>query len=137
MRAFIDFKDNFGDRRNTKFRKFKLLACGIFFLFSFSSIGYRTVSLAGVNKSSSQNFSFKPESGGFYEPLSRGNIYDRNKELLATTIITSSLNINPQEVLDKENTVLKLSKLFPQLNQVTLTEKLNTDKKFVNLLDLF
>ena len=134
MRAFIDFKDNFGDRRNTKFRKFKLLACGIFFLFSFSSIGYRTVSLAGVNKSSSQNFSFKTENGGFYEPLSRGNIYDRNKELLATTIVTSSLNINPQEVLDKENTILKLSKLFPQLNQVTLTEKLNTDKKFVNLL---
>ena len=105
MKILINFKNALIGRRNTKFRKIKLLMCGSLFLFSFMTIGYRTISLAGINKPSPVNISFKTIKTDINENLPRGNIYDRNKELLATTIRTSSLNINPQEVLNKKNTI--------------------------------
>jgi len=98
MKSLINFKSALVVRSNTKFRKIKLLMCGSLFLFSFMTIGYRTISLAGITKPNPANISFKTIKSDLNKNLTRGNIYDRNKELLATTISTSSLNINPQEV---------------------------------------
>ena len=134
MKILINFKNALIGRRNTKFRKIKLLICGSLFLFSFMTIGYRTISLAGINKPSPVNISFKTIKTDINENLPRGNIYDRNKELLATTIRTSSLNINPQEVLNKKNTIKKLIEIFPQLDEVALKTKLDSKKQFVNIL---
>ena len=134
MKILINFKNALIGRRNTKFRKIKLLMCGSLFLFSFMTIGYRTISLAGINKPSPINISFKSIKTDINENLPRGNIYDRNKELLATTIRTSSLNINPQEVLNKKNTIKKLIEIFPQLDEVALKTKLDSKKQFVNIL---
>ena len=134
MKILINFKNALIGRRNTKFRKIKLLMCGSLFLFSFMTIGYRTISLAGINKPSPVNISFKTIKTDINENLPRGNIYDRNKELLATTISTSSLNINPQEVLNKKNTIKKLIEIFPQLDEVALKTKLDSKKQFVNIL---
>ncbi|MDA7579244.1 penicillin-binding protein 2 [Alphaproteobacteria bacterium] len=134
MKILINFKNALIGPRNTKFRKIKLLMCGILFLFSFMTIGYRTISLAGINKSSPANISFKTIKTDISENLPRGNIYDRNKELLATTISTSSLNINPQEVLNKKNTIKKLIEIFPQLDEAALKTKLYSKKQFVNIL---
>ena len=134
MKILINFKNALIGRRNTKFRKIKLLICGSLFLFSFMTIGYRTISLAGINKPSPVNISFKTIKTDINENLPRGNIYDRNKELLATTISTSSLNINPQEVLNKKNTIKKLIEIFPQLDEVALKTKLDSKKQFVNIL---
>ena len=134
MKILINFKNALIGRRNTKFRKIKLLMCGSLFLFSFMTIGYRTISLAGINKPSPVNISFKTIKTDINENLPRGNIYDRNKELLATTIRTSSLNINPQEVLNKKNTIKKLIEIFPQLDEVALKTKLDSKKQFVNIL---
>ena len=134
MKILINFKNALIGRRNTKFRKIKLLMCGSLFLFSFMTIGYRTISLAGINKPSPVNISFKTIKTDINKNLPRGNIYDRNKELLATTISTSSLNINPQEVLNKKNTIKKLIEIFPQLDEVALKTKLDSKKQFVNIL---
>ena len=134
MKILINFKNALIGRRNTKFRKIKLLMCGSLFLFSFMAIGYRTISLAGINKPSPINISFKTIKTDINKNLPRGNIYDRNKELLATTIRTSSLNINPQEVLNKKNTIKKLIEIFPQLDEVALKTKLDSKKQFVNIL---
>ncbi|MDC1066565.1 penicillin-binding protein 2 [Alphaproteobacteria bacterium] len=134
MKILINFKNALIGRRNTKFRKIKLLMCGSLFLFSFMTIGYRTISLAGINKPSTVNISFKTIKTDINKNLPRGNIYDRNKELLATTISTSSLNINPQEVLNKKNTIKKLIEIFPQLDEVALKTKLDSKKQFVNIL---
>ena len=134
MKILINFKNALIGRRNTKFRKIKLLMCGSLFLFSFMTIGYRTISLAGINKPSPINISFKTIKTDINENLPRGNIYDRNKELLATTIRTSSLNINPQEVLNTKNTIKKLIEVFPQLDEVALKTKLDSKKQFVNIL---
>ena len=66
--------------------------------------------------------------------LNRGNIYGRNGELLATTIDVNSLNINPQEILNKNETIKKLNKIFPELKEESLWRKLNTKKRHINLL---
>jgi len=124
MKSLINFKSALVVRSNTKFRKIKLLMCGSLFLFSFMTIGYRTISLAGITKPNPANISFKTIKSDLNKNLTRGNIYDRNKELLATTISTSSLNINPQEVLNKKNTIEKLLEIFPQLDEVALKTKL-------------
>ena len=134
MKSLINFKSAIVGRSSSKFRKIKLLMCGSLFLFSFMTIGYRTISLAGITKPNPANISFKTIKSDLNKNLTRGNIYDRNKELLATTISTSSLNINPQEVLNKKNTIKKLLEIFPQLDEVALKTKLDSKKQFVNIL---
>ena len=112
MKNILNFKFALAGERNSKFRKIKLLMVGCLFLFSFVTIGYRTISLAGINKSSPEYVSFKTTKQNVIKNLPRGNIYDRNNNLLATTIATSSLNINPQEILNKRETIKKLITIF-------------------------
>ena len=45
-----------------------------------------------------------------------------------------NLNINPQEILNINQTITKLIKIFPRLKKEDLFEKLNSNKKHVNLL---
>jgi len=102
MKHIINYKNALAGETNSKFRKIKLLMVGCLFLFSFVTIGYRTISLAGIHKSSPENISIKATKENIIENLPRGNIYDRNNNLLATTIATSSLNINPHEIFNKK-----------------------------------
>ena len=53
---------------------------------------------------------------------------------MATTIKVNSLNINPQEILNKDETIRKLKKIFPELNDESFRKKLNTKKRHLNLL---
>ena len=108
MKNIINYKYALAGETNSKFRKIKLLMVGCLFLFSFVTIGYRTISLAGIHKSSPENISIKATKENIIENLPRGNIYDRNNNLLATTIATSSLNINPHEIFNKSETIKKL-----------------------------
>ena len=119
---------------HSKSRKIKLMICSSILVISFTVIGYRTISLASVNRDNITNIlNKKIESRAFNSNL-RGNIYDRNNKILATTIDTLSLNINPQEVLNKHKTIIKLVHIFPQLNKKDLLKKFNNNKKHVNLL---
>ena len=118
----------------SKSRKIKLMICGSILVISFTVIGYRTISLASVNRDNITNvLNKKIESRAFNSNL-RGNIYDRNNKILATTIDTLSLNINPQEVLNKHETIIKLLHIFPQLNRKDLLKKFNKNKKHINIL---
>ncbi len=119
---------------HSKSRKIKLMICGSILVISFTVIGYRTISLASVNRDNITNIlNKKIESRAFNSNL-RGNIYDRNNKILATTIDTLSLNINPQEVLNKHETIFKLLHIFPQLDKKDLLKKFNSNKKHINLL---
>ena len=129
-----DFLNNdFSMKNNLKLRKIKLSICGVLLTFSFLVIGYKTITLASIDKVSTTNISSKNQSMLFVKS-NRGSIYDRNGELLATTIKVNSLNINPQEILNKNETIKKLKKIFPQLNNQSLRKKLNTRKRHLNLL---
>ena len=69
-----------------------------------------------------------------FNPFNPTQYYDRNKKILATTIKTLSLNINPQEILNKNETIIKLLQIFSDLNEKSLLKKLNSDKRHINLL---
>ena len=134
MKIFYFFDIDLKRYNNSKSRKFKLLICSSLLLISFTVIGYRTISLASVNKENISKFVHKKvESRNFQESL-RGNIYDRNNKILATSINTLSLNINPQEILNKHETTKKLLQILPQLNKKDILKKINSNKKHINLL---
>ncbi len=134
MKIFDLFQFDLKKYDYSKSRKIKLFICSSLLIISFTVIGYRTISLASVNNEyTSKNVQKKIEIKNFQKSI-RGNIYDRNNQILATTINTLSLNINPQEVLNKNETIIKLLKIFPQLNKKDLFNKFKTNKKHINLL---
>ena len=131
--SFLHFQNNNTQKNDLKMRRFKLLICGALLFVAFTTIGYRTVSLAGLDDKTVKNSFRSVNSKNLINPF-RGNILDRNNNLLATTVNISSLNINPQEVLDVNQTILKLKKIFPKLNREKLLQKLNSNKKHVQIL---
>ncbi|MDR3514389.1 MAG: penicillin-binding protein 2 [Azospirillaceae bacterium] len=62
---------------------------------------------------------------------SRADIVDRNGVLLATSLATASLYADPKLILNVDDAVNKLTRLFPDLDRAELTEKLKSDKRFV------
>ena len=111
-----------------KSRKIKLLICSLLLLTSFTLIGYRTITLASVKKDNISKIVYKNTQPRTLQENVRGNIYSRNNKILATTIDTLSLNINPQEILNKHQTIAKLLQIFPHLNEKVLLNKLNRNK---------
>lgn len=61
----------------------------------------------------------------------RGDIFDRNGELLAVNLITTSIYANPRVIDNPKIVAKKLSKIFPELKYKDLEEKLESDKAFV------
>ena len=131
--SFLHFQNNNTQKNDLKMRRLKLLICGALLFIAFTTIGYRTVSLAGLDDKTVRNSFRSVNSKNLIHPF-RGNILDRNNNLLATTVNISSLNINPQEVLNVNQTILKLKKIFPKLNRELLLQKLNSNKKHVQIL---
>ena len=126
--------NDFSIKNNLKLRRIKLSICSLLLIFSFTIIGYKTFSLASITKVNKNLISSKKNQQSLFSKLKRGNIYGRNGELLATTIDVNSLNINPQEILNKNETIKKLNKIFPELKEESLWRKLNTKKRHINLL---
>ncbi len=60
----------------------------------------------------------------------RSNILDRNNNILAKTIITRNIGINPNLVIDKKKLLLNLKILFPNKNYVSIEKKLEGKKFF-------
>ena len=60
----------------------------------------------------------------------RSNIVDRNNNILAKTIITRNIGINPNLVIDKQKLILNLKILFPDKNYSDIQEKLDGKKFF-------
>ena len=132
---FLNFHNNtFSKKNNFKTRRVKLLICSSLLVSAFTIIGYRTISLASIDNNKPAQISIKQINSKMLDYTLRGNIFDRNNNLLATTVNISSLNINPQEVLDINQTILKLRTVFTTLNREKLLKKLNSNKKHVNLL---
>ena len=101
MKIFDFFDLDIRKQNQSKFRKIKLLICSLLLIMSFTIIGYRTISLASINKENVSNTAYQVIENNSFPKSLRGNIYDRNKKILATSISTLKLNINPQEILNK------------------------------------
>ncbi len=134
MKIFDFFDLDLSKQNQSKFRKIKLLISCLLLIISFTIIGYRTISLASINKDNVSNKAYAEIENESIPKSLRGNIYDRNNKILATTISTLSLNVNPQEILNLDQTIVKLLKIFPQLEEKNLYKRLNSNKKHINLL---
>ena len=60
----------------------------------------------------------------------RSNILDRNNNILAKTIITRNIGINPNLIIDKKKLLLNLKILFPNKNYKLIEKKLKGKKFF-------
>ena len=60
----------------------------------------------------------------------RSTILDRNGNILAKTVITKNIGINPKEVIDKDKLILKLKIIFPNKNYDEIKKKLDIGKFF-------
>ena len=60
----------------------------------------------------------------------RNNILDRNNNIIAKTIVTRNIGINPNLVIDKKKLLLNLKILFPDKNYGLIEKKLDGKKFF-------
>ena len=60
----------------------------------------------------------------------RSNIVDRNNNILAKTILTRNIGINPNLVIDKKKLLINLKILFPDKNYNIIEKKLKGKKFF-------
>ena len=133
----LSFQNKNQDKiKSSNLRRVKLSVCGTLLVLSFVGIGYRAVTLASPIENSSK-FTVTTKNNlllNKQENTNRGNIFDRNHNLLATTINVSSLSINPHEVLNIDETISKLKVIFPSIDKKTLLKKINSKKHHVNLV---
>lgn len=78
-----------------------------------------------VNEEKPQNLQYKQAKN------LRGNIFDRNGHLLATSLPIISLAANPQKIIDPPFATSQLVKIFEDLNYEKLLKQLSSQKKFI------
>lgn len=61
----------------------------------------------------------------------RGDIVDRNGVILATSLKTESLYVDPARLIDKHAAADKLAKIFPEYTPEDLLKKFNMPRRFV------
>ena len=124
---FFDFENDF-EKLDNKYSKNKLnisfnRVAFIFFIFVTVLLIFslKAFYLTGKKLPSNNISNLKKEI--------RSNILDRNNKILAKTIITRNIGINPNLVIDKKKLILNLKILFPNKNYELIDKKLQ-EKKF-------
>jgi len=131
---FKNFLDNikFGFLENKKHVNLgRVYVVLVFFIFCYFIISLRLFDLTILKAiPDEQEFanSFVDKSSVNFD---RGDIFDRNGELLAVNLITTSIYANPRVIENPKTIAKKLAKIFPNLEYKNLAEKLQSDKAFV------
>nr|MCH9753791.1 penicillin-binding protein 2 [Alphaproteobacteria bacterium] len=103
----------------------------VFFIFCYFVISLRLFDLTilkGITDDSEFTSGFSNKSSVNFD---RGDILDRNGELLAVNLITTSIYANPRVIENPKDVAKRLYKIFPDLDYKDLLEKLESDKAFV------
>ncbi len=106
----------------------RILLTVILFAFAFAVVTGRLVMLGMAPGSDSERLVASAEDA---EPQQRRDIVDRNGEVMATDIITASLYADARKVMDARETARLLAQVLPDLDQVSLEEKLSSNRAFV------
>ena len=124
----INFHDSNDLILNSQKEEIKKFAKKTNLLFFFISLAFLIFILINLIKISLNKF----DLNHIYTKtdISRGEILDRNGEVLATSIKTKDLYINSKNILDKGKLLMKLKEIFP--NKKSLP-KLNKKNKYVLL----
>ena len=95
----------------------------LFFLFQIYAL-----QIGSVNES--EKVIADQSSANYYFPSSRGNIYDRNGEILATTIRSFSLSLRPNLIKNKKNVTNKLVEIF-SFKKEDIHKKIYSNSNFI------
>lgn len=126
-------------RRIIEQSRLRIWCVGLFFVLCYASIAVRMVEVAVMRNMHATFITVAdPENGNQpvevkknAEPmLSRGDIVDRNGELIATSLMTSSAFVNPKEIKNKEEAAAKLARAFG-MDSRELLKRINSGKSFL------
>lgn len=136
--AKIIVKDSTG-RRIIEQGRVRLLCVALFFVLCFGSIAIRMIEVALMRPAKSTTITVSDTEaerseevivGGLERRLERGDIVDRNGELLATSLMTASLFANPSEVRNPKDVAQRLAKTLGMDEKILVT-RLHNKKTFV------
>ncbi len=116
-------KQRTAERRRAESR---LILLALTFVMAFSAVGYKMTLLAASEP-------VEPSIVRTTTPIvnQRADIVDRNGEILATNLITTSLFAHPQEMVDARAAADGLAEIFPDLVSDDLYRIFTSERKFV------
>lgn len=114
-------------RHSLEMAKARLMVVGGAFILIFSLIVVRLVDVSLLRGSSGENSTHASLHGTSF----RADIMDRNGEVLATSLTTSSLYANAKVVLNPKEAAEKLTQVLPELQYKDVLRRLESGKVFV------
>ena len=129
IRAAGKYRRNFDEKiaRNVARGRSRLRVTAYLFTAAFVLVSARLVDLT-ILKAQPSNANIRATVN---QPQSvRADVVDRNGVLLATSLSTASLYVNPQEVFDVDKAVEKLTHVLPELDREGLRRKMIGDHRF-------
>ena len=115
-------------RRALDMAKTRLVVVSGAFLLAFLVITGRLVDVSILRGGGEEN---SAQARAFRGTNIRADIVDRNGELLATSLTTSSLYANARVVIDAKEAAEKLTQVLPELNYKETCQRLQSGKGFV------
>ncbi len=120
--------------------RMRMLCVGFFFVLCFISISFRMVEVAVIKNPHALKVTvFDPDNEAENEQVElksneqnfqRGDIVDRNGVLVATSLVTASVFVNPKEIRDLDAAIHGLSQIL-SIDEKLLTQRLKSGKSFV------
>jgi len=111
----------------------RLLVTGVMLALAFVVLGGRLIDLTQNGKSGAPQWRARALAKVQSSVVTRGNVVDRNGNILATSLPTQSLYMDAQEILagiDPGEAVDKLIAVLPDLNRAALIAKLEAGGRF-------
>lgn len=108
----------------------RLIVAGLVFACAFLVVGLRLVGIVLLQDVEEPRLAATP-SGSEALETGRAEILDRNGQVLATTLPTSSLYANPRHITNPEEAAVRLATALPSEPKAKLLAKLSADRSFV------
>lgn len=108
----------------------RVFTAGVVMAISYVTIAGRLVNVMTARPNTQVDQQVQAETSVY----PRGEILDRNGNILATHLVTASVYANPKVVLNAKDAAAKLAKLFPEIGYDTLHNRLSSGKGFTWLI---
>ena len=107
----------------------RIILIGALFSVAFIFISGRVVDISIFSEETEPRLTHSVSKDG--KSSGRADITDRNGVLLATSLTTASLYAHPRNIIDPEQTAIRLSRALPRLDAKKIENKLRSDANFV------
>lgn len=107
--------------------KVSLVIMAAFIAGMYATLAFRIIKVAVLKTGTQISALSSKDNAARY----RRDIVDRNGVALAVNIASASVYANPKKIIDKNEAVIKLKRVLPDLSEDKLLNTLNSDKSFV------